>query len=192
MVEHDTIIKGLTDQEVDASAKQYGYNRQHFDQQSGFLQLLREIVTEPMFLLLVAAASIYFITGDRNDGFFMLGALLFVSAISVFQDLRSRNAIAALRELTRPKGKVIRNGVTREINSEEMVLNDVMVIEEGNSIPADGVILQSNDFSVIETLVCSFERRGALHPQKPLACLSGPSPKPALIFHMPLGRSLLI
>ncbi|HNN69883.1 MAG TPA: cation-transporting P-type ATPase, partial [Ferruginibacter sp.] len=97
MVEHDTIIKGLTDQEVDASAKQYGYNRQHFDQQSGFLQLLREIVTEPMFLLLVAAASIYFITGDRNDGFFMLGALFFVSAISVFQDLRSRNAIAALR-----------------------------------------------------------------------------------------------
>jgi len=153
MVEHDTIIKGLTDQEVDASAKQYGYNRQHFDQQSGFLQLLREIVTEPMFLLLVAAASIYFITGDRNDGFFMLGALFFVSAISVFQDLRSRNAIAALRELTRPKGKVIRNGVTREINSEEMVLNDVMVIEEGNSIPADGVILQSNDFSVNESIL---------------------------------------
>ncbi len=153
MEELNTKIEGLNDGQVASSAEKFGYNRQHFKKERGFFSLLREIATEPMFILLVLAATIYFVTGNRNDGLFMAGAIVFVSAISVFQDLRSRNAIEALRALTKPMSKVIRNGITREINSEEMVMGDIMVVEEGSSIPADGEIIQSNDFSVNESIL---------------------------------------
>ncbi len=145
--------QGLSQQEVLAARAVHGFNRQHYKKEATVLRLLRETVTEPMFILLAIAALIYFITGNRNDGLFMTGAIVFVSAISVFQDYRSRSAIAALRQLTRPRSKVIRDGITQEISSEEIVPGDIMIIEEGSSVPADGVIIQSNDFSVNESIL---------------------------------------
>ncbi|HNU88496.1 MAG TPA: cation-translocating P-type ATPase [Ferruginibacter sp.] len=153
MAESNFNIKGLTDEQVTEARKRSGFNRQQFKQEAGFITLLKEIALEPMFILLVFAALIYFITGNRNDGLFMSAAIVFVSAISVFQNYRSRNAIAALRALTRPMSKVIRNGTTQEINSEDIVTGDMMIIEEGGSVPADGVIIQSNDFSVNESIL---------------------------------------
>lgn len=146
-------IPGLSDQQVTEARKAFGFNRQDFRQKAGFITLLKEIVMEPMFILLAMAALIYFITGNRSDGFFMSAAIIFVSAISVFQDYRSRNAIAALKALTRPMSKVIRNGATKEINSEEIVVGDIIMVEEGSSVPADGVIIRSNDFSVNESIL---------------------------------------
>lgn len=153
MDELNAKIEGLSNEQVALSADKYGYNQQRFKKKAGFFSLLWEIVTEPMFILLVLASTIYFVTGNKNDGLFMAAAIVFVSAISIFQDLRSRNAIEALGALTRPKSKVIRNGVTQEINSEEMVVGDMMVVEEGSSIPADGEIIRSNDFSVNESIL---------------------------------------
>ena len=106
-----------------------------------------------MFLLLAAAASIYYITGDYGDGIFMTAAIILVSAISLFQESRSHNAIEALRKLSQPKSKVIRNSELVEILSEEIVLGDCIQVEEGTFIPADGIILQSNDFSVNESIL---------------------------------------
>ncbi len=145
--------EGLNQQAVADARKRYGFNRQHFKKESGFFLVLKDVAAEPMFIMLVLAATIYFITGNRNDGIFMSAAIVFVSAISIFQDFRSRNAIAALRALTRPMSKVIRNGVTAEINSEEIVVGDLMIVEEGGSVPADGVIIRSNDFSVNESIL---------------------------------------
>jgi len=153
MEENSFNIQGLSDQQVTDARKEFGFNRQNFKKEAGLISLLKEIVMEPMFILLVLAAVIYFITGHRNDGLFMSGAIVFVSAISIFQDYRSRNAIAALKALTQPMSKVIRGGRTQEINSEEIVFGDSMIIEEGSSVPADGIIIQSNDFSVNESIL---------------------------------------
>ncbi len=106
-----------------------------------------------MFILLIAAATIYFITGDYGDGIFMTAAIVLVSAISLYQESRSHNAIESLRKLSQPKSKVIRGGNLIEIPSEEIVLGDCVQIEEGAFIPADGIILQSNDFSVNESIL---------------------------------------
>ena len=76
-----------------------------------------------------------------------------VSAISLYQESRSRNAIDALKKLSQPKSKVIRNGNLIEIPSEEIVIGDCIQVEEGTFIPADGTILQSNDFSVNESIL---------------------------------------
>ena len=111
------------------------------------------MVKEPMFLLLLTATSIYFITGDYGNGIFMSAAILLVSTISLYQESKSRSAINALKKLSQPKSKVIRNGETIEIPSEEIVVGDLIQTEEGTFIPADGIIIQSNDFAVNESIL---------------------------------------
>jgi P-type Ca2+ transporter type 2C len=146
-------ITGLTDLEVIAARKQFGYNEQDLKKNDGFITALKEVVKEPMFILLVVASIIYFITGNISDGIFMAAAIVLVSAISLYQDSRSRNALAALKLLTQPWCKVIRNGETVEIKSYEIVIGDFMLVEEGTSVPADGIIFQSNDFSINESIL---------------------------------------
>lgn len=144
---------GLTDLEVLESAKIHGKNSVEHAKKNHFLISLVDIIKEPMFILLFTATSIYFITGDYGDGIFMAIAIVFVIAISVFQESRSRNAIEALKKLSQPKCKVIRNSTIIEIPTEEIVIGDCVQLEEGAFIPADGIILSSNDFSVNESVL---------------------------------------
>ena len=147
------LIKGLSNDEVIASRKKWGSNSLEHQQKNHLLISIIEMVKEPMFLLLVAAASIYYITGDYADGIFMTTAIVLVAAISLFQEARSRNAIDALKKLSQPKCKVIRNGELIEISSDEIVKGDSVQVEEGTFIPADAIIVQSNDFSVNEAIL---------------------------------------
>lgn len=144
---------GLSDLEVLESSKKFGTNTINHQDKNHFLNSILDIVKEPMFLLLLTATSIYFITGDYADGIFMTFAIISVVAISVFQESRSRNAIEALKKLTQPKCKVIRNSQLIEIPTEEIVISDCVQLEEGAFIPADGIILSSNDFSVNESIL---------------------------------------
>lgn len=153
MSDSKKISTGLTDLEVLESAKKFGTNSVEHQKKNHFLNSILDIVKEPMFLLLLTATSIYFITGDYADGIFMAFAIVFVMAISVFQESRSRNAIEALKKLTQPKCKVIRNSQLIEIPTEEIVIGDCVQLEEGAFIPADGIILSSNDFSVNESIL---------------------------------------
>ena len=153
MKDSNKTITGLSDIEVLESAKKHGTNSVEHTKKNHFLISLLDIVKEPMFLLLFTATSIYFITGDYGDGIFMAIAIVFVIAISVFQESRSRNAIEALKKLSQPKCKVIRNSKIIEIPTEEIVIGDCVQLEEGVFIPADGIILSSNDFSVNESIL---------------------------------------
>ena len=153
MTENHKLITGLSNDEVVASRKKWGFNSLEHQQKNHLLISIIEIVKEPMFLLLFVAASIYYITGDYGDGIFMTIAILLVATISLFQEARSRNAIDALKKLSQPKSKVIRNGEIIEIPSEEIVIGDCIQVQEGTFIPADAVIIQSNDFSVNEAIL---------------------------------------
>ena len=153
MIDLNNIKIGLTDEEVLISRKNNGYNSVENKKKNEFLLSILEMVKEPMFLILAVAASIYYITGDYGDGIFMTIAIILVSTISLFQEARSKNAIEALKKLSQPKSKVFRNGEIIEIPSEEIVLGDVIQIEEGTFVPSDGIIIQSNDFSVNESIL---------------------------------------
>jgi len=146
-------ITGLNRQEVEVARAAAGRNTMSRKAESGVVSALKDLVKEPMFILLLAAASIYFAVGEIEDALFMMGAIVLVAAISLYQDSRSRNALATLHALTQPKAKVIRDSEMTEIDSEELVPGDCMVIEEGASVPADGVILRANDFFVNESLL---------------------------------------
>jgi len=148
-----TEIKGLSEAEVAESRIKNGTNSLDHQHKNNFWTSVIEIGKEPMFLLLVTATSIYFITGEHSNGIFMSIAILLIASISLYQESKSKNAIQALEKLTQPKSKVIREGVLIEIASEEIVLGDCIQIEEGTFVPADGRIIQSNDFSVNESIL---------------------------------------
>ena len=150
---HNFGIKGLTDAEVIASRKAHGTNTLTYKKQSGFLDALKSIVKEPMVILLLVASSIYFISGNFGDGVFLVAAILLVASISLYQDSRSRKALGELKSLTQPNCTVIRNGKVLQIPSEQIVIGDYLMVEEGTIIPADGAIIHSNDFSVNESIL---------------------------------------
>jgi Ca2+-transporting ATPase len=148
----DFDLPGLTEQQVLAARLQYGRNEVVVEKNS-FLKTVVDIVKEPMTLLLLLASCLYFISGETANGIFMTAAILLVMGISLFQQRRSRHALDALKTLTQPIAKVIRSGKVIEIRHEEIVVGDFMLVEEGTSIPADGVIVQAHDFSVNESVL---------------------------------------
>ena len=146
-------IKGLDDKQVLAAREKYGLNQLSYKKENGFFDALKSLAKEPMLILLLAASAIYFISGDSGDGIFMLSAIILVSVISLYQDSRSRNALEKLKNFTQPRCNVIRNGVVTAIKSEELVVGDSLMVEEGTSIAADGIIVHANDFSVNESVL---------------------------------------
>lgn len=144
---------GLTDAEAEASLRQNGNNALQKSENDAWWQSLKEATTEPMFLLLVACSVIYFSLGELSEGFFMLGAILLVSTISFYQDSRSKKALEALKAFTQSAATVIRNNQLCELSVNELAVGDIVVISEGELIPADGKLLQINDFSVNESLL---------------------------------------
>lgn len=153
MTNFEKTVNGLTDEEVLVSRQKNGSNSLEHQQKNHFLNSILEMIKEPMFLLLAAAACIYYITGNSADGIFMTVAIVLITSISLFQESRSKNAIEALKKLSQPKSKVIRNNTLVEISNEEIVLGDCIQIEEGTFIPADAIIINSTDFSVNESIL---------------------------------------
>ena len=146
-------INGLTAAQVIAAREKYGQNKIAYKKTNRFLTTLIELIKEPMTILLFVASTIYFISGKTSDGLFLTVAIILIAVISSYQNARSNNALEKLKDLTKPKCKVIRNGNVIEIKTEDLVLGDSLLVEEGNAIAADGTIVHSNDFSVNEAIL---------------------------------------
>lgn len=148
-----TNIKGLTTQEVNAARAEHGQNILKYKKESRLLAILLGIVKEPMVILLIAASTIYFFSGETGDALFLLTAIILISVISIFQERRSQNALKKLQEISQPHCRVIRNGIEEEIKTEDIVIGDCLIAEEGTLLPTDGTIIHSNDFSVNESVL---------------------------------------
>ncbi|PQA91798.1 Ca2+-transporting ATPase [Chryseobacterium piscicola] len=146
-------IQGLSGNEVTKAREKYGKNQLNYKKENTIIDTLIRIVKDPMLILLLVAASIYFVSGSTGDGIFLSFAIVFQTSISLYQYSRSKNALEKLKDLSQPNCKVIRNGKTSEIKSEELVVGDCLIVEEGTLITADGSIIHSNDFSVNESIL---------------------------------------
>src|SRR5690349_822424 len=149
----NTHLAGLSLEEVLASRSAHGENKVDVRKKHPFLEALKNAIKEPMLILLAAAATLYFIHGDLAEGIFLLAAIVLVSSISFYQESRSRSALETLKKLTQPKSKVVRDNKVQEVPREDLVVDDLIIVEEGSFIPADAVIVQSNDFSVNESVL---------------------------------------
>jgi Ca2+-transporting ATPase len=144
-------LKGLTEAEVAVSREKYGYNRLEAVKKETWINLLINILKEPMLILLICVSFIYVIIGDYGEALFMFAAIVGVTAISFYQDNRSKKALEELEKLNEPLSKVIRNSKIVKIPTFEIVVGDLCITEEGSLINADGKIVHSNDFSVNES-----------------------------------------
>jgi Ca2+-transporting ATPase len=149
----DTSTKGLNTSQVEASRTQHGNNSFEIKEDRVLLEVLKEVVLEPMFILLMAACVVYFVVGEYKEGFIMLVSIFIVAGISLFQEYRSKNAVQALKKLSAPNAKVFRDGEVMQIQTEDIVVGDLLMLEEGEVVAADGLIVSANDFSLNESIL---------------------------------------
>jgi P-type Ca2+ transporter type 2C len=144
---------GLQEDRIPALQQRFGKNIFSLEKERRFVHILLEIVKEPMFLLLIAACIVYFVLGKTDEGFMMAAAMFLVAVISVYQDIKSTRALKALKELTAPMVTVLRDGIQKTIASTDLVPGDVILLEEGNKITADAMVIQENDLSIDESVI---------------------------------------
>lgn len=144
---------GLSEAEASARMIADGPNELPSEKRRGVLRIAFEVVREPMFLLLIAAATIYFVFGDVQEALTLLGAVVVVLAITIVQEGRTEKSIAALRDLSSPRAQVIRDGVVRTVPGRELVRGDVVKIAEGDRVPADLLLRRGTALAVDESLL---------------------------------------
>ena len=112
-----------------------------------------EVAREPMFLMLVAAGALYLVMGELADALVLLAFVLLVMAITIIQQRRTERALDALRDLSSPRALVLRDGQRQRIPGREVVRGDLVVLVEGDRIPADGLLRRAQHLSVDESLL---------------------------------------
>ena len=105
------------------------------------IAIVREVITEPMFLMLLAAGGIYLALGNRAEALFLLGFVFVVIGITLMQERKTQRALESLRDLSAPRALVIRDGQELRIAGRDVVRGDVLVLREGDRIAADAVLL---------------------------------------------------
>ena len=116
------------------------------------LAIVREVVTEPMFLMLLTAGGIYLALGDRAEALFLLSFVLVVIGITLVQERRTQRALESLRELSAPRALVVRDGQELRIAGHDVVLGDLLVLHEGDRVAADARLLEG-ELDVDESLL---------------------------------------
>ena len=117
------------------------------------LDVLLHALAEPMFLLMCAAVTLYVLLGELREALILATSLLAVVVISVSQERRAGRALEALRDLSSPRAAVLRDGEQRRIAGREVVRGDLVILAEGDRVPADGVLLESIDLEIDESLL---------------------------------------
>ncbi len=151
MTDYKKNLMGLNSGEVKKLQEKYGKNELVQQKNESFIRKVFHIICEPMFLLLIVAAVIYFLLGEPRDGAIMLIFVIGIISIDVIQEWKTDKTLNALKDLSAPHVTVIRDGKEIIIASVDIVPGDLMMIYEGVKIPADGVILRCNDLCVDES-----------------------------------------
>ncbi len=145
--------KGLTTEEAAQSRQQFGSNTLELKEDRVLLNVLKGVVLEPMFILLLSACIIYFLVAQYQEGTIMLVSIFIVAGISLYQEYRSKNAVQALKKIAAPQAKLVRNGIIVQVPTGEIVVNDILMVEEGEIVAADGIIVSANDFTLNESIL---------------------------------------
>lgn len=130
-----------------------GPNELGVSQRRGLRDMAWDVVTEPMFLLLLGAGAIYLAMGDAQEALILLGFVIIIMALTVLQERRSDQALTALRDLSSPRARVLRDGVALRIAGREVVREDVLMLAEGDRVPADGLLLEAHELATDESML---------------------------------------
>jgi Ca2+-transporting ATPase len=146
-------LRGLTEAEAAARLRAEGPNELPAARPRSLAAQAVEVLREPMILLLAACAAVYLGLGDRQEATILIASVLVVIGISLWQERKTERALAALRDLSSPRALVIRDGVERRVAGREVVRGDLVVLAEGDRVPADGVVCWERNLRVDESLL---------------------------------------
>jgi len=149
----DFLPRGLTEAEARRRLLQEGPNELSASKPRGLATIAFEVIREPMFLLLVACGAIYLALGDIREAMMLLGFVFVIMGITFYQERKTERALEALRDLSSPRALVVRDGVEKRIAGRDVVRGDILVLSEGDRVPADAVVLSCSYMSVDESLL---------------------------------------
>ena len=144
---------GLSAVEAAQRLRDEGPNALPGGQRRTWLTIVWETAREPMFLLLLAAGTLYLVFGELQEGLILFGFVLVTLGLTLYQEGRTERAIEALRDLTSPRALVIRDGRQQRIAGRDVVRDDRVMLAEGDRVPADGIVVASSNLQVDESLL---------------------------------------
>ena len=146
-------LQGLSNKEVEQKISKEGYNELPSSKPKNVFNIAFGVVKEPMFILLVACGSLYMLLGDIQEGIMLLGFVFFVMGIEFYQEKKTEKALDALKDLASPRALVIREGKTIRIAGRDVVTDDFIILQEGDRVPADAVVLDCVNLMADESLL---------------------------------------
>lgn len=148
-----TLPTGLSIKEARRRLQLDGPNELSLEQTRGLFKICVEVATEPMFLLLMAAGVLYLLMGDVHDALVLVGFVGIIIAVTIAQEQRTERALEALRDLSSPRALVIRDGLEMRITGRDVVVGDVLLLAEGDRVPADARVLEFHELSADESML---------------------------------------
>lgn len=145
--------QGLSSQKAQEQIVKEGYNELQGKKSRNFWDIIFGVIKEPMFILLVACGTLYMLLGDKEEGVMLLGFVFFIMGIEFYQERKSEKALDALKDLASPRALVIRDGEEKRIAGREVVRDDILVLQEGDRVPADATVLEGVNLLVDESLL---------------------------------------
>jgi Ca2+-transporting ATPase len=146
-------IAGLSETEVAANLKRDGYNEIPSAKKRSFLAIAFGVIREPMLLLLIAGGIIYMVLGDIQEALLLLFFVFVIISITLYQEHKTERTLEALRDLSSPRAMVIRESITKRIAGRDLVRGDIIILSEGDRVPADGIVLACNNLLIEESLL---------------------------------------
>jgi Ca2+-transporting ATPase len=146
-------FRGLSEEAVNEKIAKEGFNELPSSKPKSLLALAWGVVKEPMFLLLVACGTLYLVLGDIQEGLMLLGFVFVIMGIEFYQEKKTEKALDALKDLASPRALVIRDGVEKRIAGREVVTDDLIILQEGDRVPADATVLYSVNLMADESLL---------------------------------------
>ncbi|MGB8814610.1 MAG: cation-translocating P-type ATPase [Paracoccaceae bacterium] len=144
---------GLDDAEAQARLETEGYNELPRQKRRSGLRIVAEVLREPMLALLIGGGVVYLLLGSRHEALILLAFACLSVGITVVQEARTERVLEALRDLTSPRALVIRGGVRKRIAGREVARGDLIVLSEGDRVPADARLVRATGFSADESLL---------------------------------------
>lgn len=146
-------MQGLSQNEIAGKLKELGYNELPSSKPKSVFRIILDVIKEPMLILLVSCGTLYMLLGNFGEGLMLLASILIVIAISFFQEKKAERALDELRDLSSPRALVIRDGKEKRIPGREVVVDDIVVLQEGDRVPADAFMLSSTNLQTDESLL---------------------------------------
>lgn len=150
---HKIVPHGLTAHEARRRLQAGGPNELSLEKTRGLIKICAEVVTEPMFLLLLAAGGMYLLMGDVHDALVLLAFVVIIMGVTIAQEQRTEHALEALRDLSSPRALVLRDGAETRIAGRDVVLGDILLLAEGDRVPADARVLEFHELSADESML---------------------------------------